>query len=469
VNADTRIDAQAHALQAMAAIGSTSHYDGRLARYDVECSRAHVSMMRQQNIIHNSVADKLLDGLATLQTKVEAGEFKNHGEEDIHTALERALEGVVGPIAGNVAIARARNDLAVTVLKLWLREQTNTLLDKLLAIIEAFCEQAKRHVETVVPGFSHLQTAQVITFGHLCNAYGETFLRDAERLRFVRSALCECPLGSAALAGTSYPIDRHYTAKLLGFERPSANSIDSVGERGFALDFLSVSATLALDLSRFAAEIVFWTSQPVGFVRLPDSLVTGSAAMPHKRNPDSAELVRAKCGRVVANLHRVQMVVKGLPLSYFRDLQEDKEPLFDTADSLHLMLDTTLALVTLMEPQVKTMLAATAVEFITSSDLADWLVGHRGIPFREAHHIVARLVQLAQQEGTPIDALPEHVRVVVDGRLAGNDWPSISVDESVRSRSSLGGTAPKEVRRAAIQLGSRVHALRCLSAEIPIT
>ncbi|MEQ0777768.1 argininosuccinate lyase [Paraburkholderia tropica] len=452
-----------HATQAMAAIGATAHYDWRLARYDVQCSMAHVTMLRRQHIISDEVAQQLLDGLDALRAQIDAGLFRAASDaEDIHTAIEQQLDATLGPITGNLSIARARNDLAVTALKLWLRDQLDALLEQLHTVVEALCDQAQRHAWTVMPGFSHLQSAQPITFGHLCLAYGESLFRDVERLKFARDGLRECPLGSAALAGTRFSIDRFYVAEQLGFERPTANSIDSVGERGFALDFLAAAASLALDLSRLASEIVFWASQPVGFIRLPDALVTSSAAMPHKRNPDAAELVRAKSGRVLGHLHALQTVVKGLPLSYFRDLQEDKEPLFDTADSLRLMLDATLAIVRLMEPQTDAMAQAASNGFTTSSDLADWLVQKRGVPFREAHHIVGKLVKLAQQHHCTLAALPETARAEIDSRIAGTDWPTISPAESVLSRNSFGGTAPTCVGRAAGQLSSRIAASRVL-------
>ncbi|MFM0721795.1 argininosuccinate lyase [Paraburkholderia strydomiana] len=449
----------------MAAIGATAHFDYRLARYDVQCSQAHVMMLLKQQIIEDADAQRLMEGLEALREKIEDEAFHVNAE-DVHTALEQQLEELVGPVAGNIGMARARNDLAVTSLKLWLRESIDSLIEQLASVLNAFCEQARSHAATVMPGFSHLQAGQPITFGHLCLAYGETLFRDVERLHSARAALRECPLGSGAIAGTAFPIDRDYSAQLLGFDRPSANSVDSVGERSFALDFLAASASLALSLSRFAAEIVFWSSQPVGFIHLPDVLVTGSAAMPHKRNPDAAELVRAKCGRVLGNQQQLQTVVKGLPLSYFRDLQEDKEALFDTADSLHLMLDATLSIVTLMEPQIDTMARAASVDFLTSSDLADWLTQTHQIPFREAHGVVVRLVKAAEQEGRSLSDLSPQTRAAIDARIATGDWPSIDAEDSVRSRTSFGGTAPAQVARAADRFASRLAALRRLSKRI---
>ncbi|MGE8177764.1 argininosuccinate lyase [Pseudomonas fluorescens] len=448
------------AASAMAAIGATMHFDWRLAGYDLQCSQAHVEMLHRQNIICEADASTLLSGLEQLSQQVRAGEFMSPPDaEDIHTALELQLEALIGPVAGWLGTARARNDLAVTALKLWLRDQIDALLCKLKVLLEAFRQQALRHAATVMPGYSHLQVAQPITFGHLNLAYAETLLRDGERLLFARASLRECPLGSAALAGTSFAIDRIYTAQRLGFECPSSNSIDSVGERGFALDFLTAASSLALNLSRFAAEVVFWSTQSVGFIVLPNALVSGSAAMPHKRNPDAAELIRAKSGRVLGNLQSLQVVVKGLPLTYFRDLQEDKEPLFDTADSLHLALDAAISIVSLMQPQPEAMLRAASIGFITSSDLADWLVINLDIPFREAHHLVARLVESAQSNNLTLGELSLELRSALDPRLAVSPWPSFNLEQSVHARRSYGGTAPERVTQAAEAFVARLNQL----------
>ncbi|KAB1931841.1 argininosuccinate lyase [Micromonospora sp. ALFpr18c] len=439
----------------MAAIGASAHYDGRLARYDVLVSRAHVTMLLRQGIVESEIGTTLLATLTELDDLLRAGGSPlDPGAEDVHTAVEEYLEARIGPGAGWLGTARARNDLAVTALRLWLRDRTTELGAKILAVVDALVTQAERHAATVMPGFSHLQVAQPLTFGHVCLAYAAALLRDAERMLTARAAQDECPLGSAALAGTGFPIDRKAVAEALGFRSPTLNSLDSVGDRGFALDFLNAGSCLALDLSRLGAELVFWSSQPVGLVRLPDELVTSSSALPHKRNPDAAELLRGKSGRVLGNQHTLQTVVKGLPLSYFRDLQEDKEPLFDSADTLATALDTALALVTLLEPDAAAMRRAVDVAFLTSSDLADWLTRERGVPFREAHHLVAALVRLATQRGTTLTGLSPEDRLGVDPRLAG-DWPDLSVEASVAARDSPGGTAPKRVAEAAAALRSR--------------
>ncbi|MBR7834647.1 argininosuccinate lyase [Actinospica durhamensis] len=448
-----RAEAAAH----MAAIGASAHYDHRLAPYDVVVSREHVAMLARQEIIPSDAAAGLLAGLAELEEQLRSAKpVLDPDAEDVHTAIEQYLEERIGADAGWLGTARARNDLAVTALRLWLRDQTAELGATLVALAQALAAQAEEHAGTVMPGFSHLQVAQPVTFGHICLAYAEAFLRDAKRLGFVRALQDECPMGAGALAGTGFPIDRDSVARGLGFRLPSANSVESVGDRGFALDFLSAGASIALNLSRFGAEIVFWSSQPVGLISLPDELVSSSAALPHKRNPDAAELVRGKTGRVLGNLYALQTVVKGLPLSYFRDLQEDKEPLFDTADTLRLSLNAAVSLATLMRPNTATMRDRTDVAFITSSDFAEWLTREQRIPFREAHHLVAKLVRAAGELGCSLGELPVDVRRGVDERLALTQWPDITVEASAAARTSQGGTAPERVREAAALLRTRL-------------
>jgi argininosuccinate lyase len=441
----------------MAAIGTTAHYDRRLALYDIAASQAHVTMLLKQKIVPADAAAGLQQGLEKLREQIESGaDPLDPKAEDVHTAVEEYLETQLGADAGWLATARARNDLAVTALRLWIRDQVTELTTKLLALTRAMLDQAEKHAATVMPGFSHLQIAQPLSFGHVCLAYAATFLRDAERMLLVRALQDECPMGSGALAGTGFPIDRDAVAQSLGFGRPTVNSLESVGDRGFALDFLGAGASVALDLSRFGAEIVFWSSQPVGLISLPDELVSSSSALPHKRNPDAAELMRAKSGRVLGNLHALQAVVKGLPLSYFRDLQEDKEPLFDTADTLALSLDAAISLATLMQPNVDAMRTAADIGFVTSSDLADMLTRERRIPFREAHHLVTKLVRLAGEQGCSLGELSLESRRSIDERLAFPEWPDITVEASVASRDSQGGAAPSRVLEAAAELRARL-------------
>lgn len=443
----------------MAAIGASSHFDARLAPYDVAVSRAHVAMLRKQDIIPAQAADALEAGLAGLDARLRAGESPlDPGAEDVHTAIEEHLRDSAGAAADWLGTARARNDLAVTALRLWVRDRVTQLGGRLLAVAGALADQAEQHAGTVMPGFSHLQVAQPLTFGHVCLAYAESLTRDVERLLFVRTLQDESPLGSGALGGTGFGIDRDAVAHSLGFRRPTANSLESVGDRGFALDFLSAGASVALNLSRFGAEIVFWSSQPVGLITLPAELVSSSSALPHKRNPDAAELVRGKSGRVLGNLHALQTVVKGLPLSYFRDLQEDKEPLFDTADTLALALDAAYELATHLRPDAAAMRRAADLGFITSGDLAEQLTRERRIPFREAHHLVARLVGLATERGCALGELPAQVRAAVDPRLE-EGWTELTLDASVASRDSAGGTAPQRVREAAFALRTRIGGL----------
>ncbi|WP_051722333.1 argininosuccinate lyase [Streptomyces albus] len=463
-------DQRALAAQRMDAIGTTAHYDRRLALYDITVSRAHVTMLLEQEIVPVDAAAALHRALDTLREQIESGaEPLDPKAEDVHSAVEEYLQAQLGAEAGWLSTARARNDLAVTALRLWIRDQVSALGARLLDLVEALREQAERHAWTVMPGFSHLQIAQPMSFGHVCLAYAEAFLRDAERLRFAAALQDESPMGSGALAGTGFPIDRDSVARTLGFARPTANSLESVGDRGFALDFLSAGASVALNLSRFGSEIVFWSSQPVGLIALPDELVSSSSALPHKRNPDAAELMRAKSGRIMGNLHALQTVVKGLPLSYFRDLQEDKEPLFDTADTLALSLDVAISLATLMEPKADAMRAASEINFLTSSDVADRLTRERGIPFREAHHLVTRLVRLAEEHGCSLGALSPESRRSVDTRLAFEDWRDITVEDSVASRDSQGGTAPECVREAAAHLRARVIEFTARGTEKNIT
>ncbi|WP_328537543.1 argininosuccinate lyase [Streptomyces sp. NBC_00344] len=452
-----RTDERSEAAKNMAAIGSSGHYDGKLAPYDITVSQAHVAMLLKQEILPADAAAELQRALEELKQRILAGaDLLDPDAEDVHTAIEQYLETQIGADAGWLGTARARNDLAVTALRLWIRDQVISLRTKILALTEAMLAQAEKHAATIMPGFSHLQIAQPMTFGHVCLAYAETFLRDAERISFVLTLQDECPMGSAALAGTGFPIDRVTVARSLGFRQPTANSLESVGDRGFALDFLSAGASVALNLSRFSAEIVFWSSQLVGLITLPDELVSASSAMPHKRNPDAAELIRGKSGRVLGNLHALQTVVKGLPLSYFRDLQEDKEPLFDTAETLALSLDAAVTLATLMQPNTDAMRSATDIDFVTSGDLADWLTRERGVPFREAHHLVTELVRLSEKRKCPLSALPLEARRDIDPRLALAEWPDISIETSVDSRDSQGGTSPKRVAEAAAQLRSRL-------------
>lgn len=442
------------AARSVAAIGATAHFDHRLAGYDVAVSSAHVRMLRDQGIVDDSVAVVLLRGLSDLQAA--GASVLDPESEDVHTAVEESLARTIGTEAGWLGVARARNDLAVTALRLYVRDEQKRIEDKLVELVGVLVEQARVHAETVMPGLSHLQVAQPVTFGFVCAAYATALERDLRRFRQLDELHDECPMGAAALAGTSFPIDRAATARDLGFAGPSTNALETVADRSFALDFLAAGASLALDLSRFSAEVIFWSSQLVGLVGLPDDLVSTSSALPHKRNPDAAELIRAKSGRVVGNLHALQAVLKGLPLSYFRDLQEDKEPVFDTVDTLHLCLDAAISIAREMQPQVEAMRTRADLAHVTSSDYAEWLTMQHGIPFRESHHLVAGLVRAAEDRGCGLGDLTSGERALVDPRLTDLEWPRICVDRSVASRTSAGGTAPERVREASEEIRARV-------------
>lgn len=454
-----------NAEQAMAAIGSSRHFDHRLAKIDMRCSHVHVQMLAKQAIIPPETANTLLSGLDALQSRLADNPDWQiaPAEEDIHSAIEAALAMQVGNEAGWLATGRARNDLAVTVLRIWMREQSRQIQQRLLELCQALQEQGHRHAATLMPGFSHLQVAQPVTFGHLCLAWGEMFLRDVKRFTFVGDMLAECPMGAAAMAGSSFNIDRDWVAAELGFRQPTANSLDSVGDRGFALDFMNAAASVALNLSRFSAEIVYLSGSAMELVQLPDALITTSSALPHKRNPDSAELIRGKCARVLGNQHALQNLVKGLPLSYFRDLQEDKEPLFDTADTLSLCLTTATSLATMMVPDAERMREMANRPFVTSGDLAEWLTQHKNIPWRESHHLVSEMVNSARRLNCSLSDLPTHVREEIDQRLAFTPWPRMDIETATRLRNSAGGSSPHCVAQAAERFNHRLEKLRALS------
>lgn len=457
--------AQENAQQAMAAIGSTRHFDNRLAGIDMLCSQVHVRMLLRQGIIPAAAANTLLSGLETLKSRIK--EDPNWqpapAEEDIHSAIETELEALIGNEAGWLATARARNDLAVTTLRIWLRDTVKIVQQKLLQLCRALQQQGHQHAALLMPGFSHLQIAQPVTFGHLCLAWGEMFIRDYKRFSFVEEMLMECPMGAAAMAGSSFNIDREWVATQLGFRQVTANSLDSVGDRGFALDFMNAATSLALNLSRFSAEIIYLTGSATGLLQLPEQLVTTSSALPHKRNPDSAELIRGKCARITGNQHTLQNVVKGLPLSYFRDLQEDKEPLFDTADTLHLCLDAAVSLATMMSPDEEKMLEMANTPFITSGDLAEWLTQHQNIPWRESHHLVSELVNCARRLGCTVDELLPDEREKIDRRLAFTPWPKFDIETATRLRNSAGGSSPQRVLQAAEAFHHRLEKLLSLT------
>jgi argininosuccinate lyase len=449
------------------AVNSSVHFDYRLAAADLACTAAHVRMLARLGVYHAEESEQVQAGVSTVADDVGQGRFVCNPElEDVHMNVEAAVAAQAGTLAERIGTARGRNDLAVTTLRMWVRQHCDDTIGQLLGLVEAFVHQAERHAATVMPGMTHLQAAQPVTFGHLCLAYAEMFYRDARRFLQARDWLNESPLGACALAGTSFPIDREAMARELGFVQATANSIDSVADRDFVLDFLGACATSSIHASRFAEDVLIWLTPQFGFLSLPDFLAGRSAIMPHKRNPDALELVRAKSGRIAGSLHAVQMVLKGLSMSYCRDLQEDKEATFDAAQSIAFVLDVLRMVVDHLEVHPKAMREAAAAGFTTSTDFADWLVRERGVPFRQAHHWVSALVDLARRQGCSLADLPPSVRAQVDPSLGLGTWPRFTPEESVASRTSAGGTAPERVLEAMRALSERTRSLRDTHHEI---
>jgi argininosuccinate lyase len=431
----------------MEAINASIGFDRRLAPQDIAGSKAHAAMLAAAGIISDSDAAAIREGLDTILSEIEAGRFAFRTDlEDIHMNVEARLRDLIGAPAGRLHTARSRNDQVATDFRLWVRDRIDAAADGLTALQRALLDQAEAGADWVMPGFTHLQTAQPVTWGHHMLAYVEMFGRDAARFRDARARMNECPLGAAALAGTSFPIDRDATAAALGFDRPCANSLDAVSDRDFALEFLAAASICAMHLSRFAEELVIWSSAQFRFVTLSDRFSTGSSIMPQKRNPDAAELIRAKIGRILGATVALLTVMKGLPLAYSKDMQEDKEQVFDAADALALSLAAMEGMVRDLTAHRGALAAAAAHGFSTATDLADWLVREAGLPFRDAHHATGRLVALAETRGCGLEDLPiETMREVHPGIDAGV-FDVLGVDRSVASRTSYGGTAPRRVR-----------------------
>ena len=433
----------------MSEINVSIGFDKRLAVQDILGSKAHVTMLAAQGIVSNSDAAKICSGLEQVLAEIEAGTFEFKTDlEDIHMNVESRLSELIGPAAGRLHTARSRNDQVATDFRLWLRDEIDAVVPAIKDLQLALIEQADRAADYVMPGFTHLQNAQPITFGHHLMAYVEMFQRDRDRFRDCRKRLNESPLGSAALAGTPYPIDRDHTAKALGFDRPTANSMDAVASRDFALEFLAAASIHAMHLSRLADEIVLWMSAQFRFVKLSDAFTTGSSIMPQKRNPDAAELVRAKIGRIAGAFQSLIMVMKGLPLTYSKDMQEDKEPVFQAVDALMLSIAATSGMMRDLVPQKDNMLAAAKLGFTTATDLADWLVQKKGIPFREAHHIAGALVSEAEKKGCGLEDLSLEEMRLISSEIDESVFEVLSVEASVAARKSFGGTAPECVRKA---------------------
>jgi argininosuccinate lyase len=433
----------------MAQINASVAFDKRLAAQDIAGSAAHARMLAAVGVLSAADCAAILDGLERVRREIEAGGFVFRTElEDIHLNIESRLTELVGEPGRRLHTARSRNDQVATDFKLWVRDAVDRADGLARGLQGVLLDLAERHAATVMPGFTHLQAAQPVTFGHHLMAYVEMLGRDRSRFADARRRLNECPLGAAALAGTSFPIDRAMTAAELGFDRPAANSIDAVSDRDFALDYLAGAATCAVHLSRFAEELVLWSTPQFGFVRLPEAFTSGSSIMPQKRNPDAAELVRGKSGRILGDLQALLVVLKGLPLAYSKDMQEDKEGVFDAADSLELCLAATAAMLGGIAVDRDRVRAAAGVGYTTATDLADWLVRARGVPFRDAHGIVARVVRLAEGRGCGLEALTLDELRAVDGRIAEEARAVLGVDHSVASRRSFGGTAPERVAEA---------------------
>ena len=431
----------------MEAINASIGFDKRLARQDIEGSRAHAAMLAATGILRDSDAEAIREGLLTVLSEIEGGSFAfSTALEDIHMNVEARLKEIVGEPAGRLHTARSRNDQVATDFRLWVREQTDAAIAGLESLQRALLAQAKAGADWIMPGFTHLQTAQPVTWGHHMMAYVEMFGRDASRFRDARARMNECPLGAAALAGTSFPIDREMTAQALGFDRPCANSLDAVSDRDFALEFLSAATITAMHLSRLAEELVIWTSAQFRFVTLSDRFSTGSSIMPQKKNPDAAELIRAKIGRILGANVALLTVMKGLPLAYSKDMQEDKEQVFDAADSLMLALAAMDGMVRDMEANVPVLEAAAASGFSTATDLADWLVRELDMPFRDAHHVTGTLVAMAEARGCDLPDLTLEDMTGVEPRITGAVYDVLGVHNSVASRMSYGGTAPDQVR-----------------------
>jgi argininosuccinate lyase len=434
----------------MEAINASIGIDKRLWREDIAGSKAHAAMLAETGIISREDAAAILRGLDQIAGEIEAGAFKfSRALEDIHMNIEARLKEIIGEPAGRLHTARSRNDQVATDFRLWCRSACEDAAAALGALMAALADRAFENADTVMPGFTHLQTAQPVTLGHHLLAYVEMFSRDAGRFMDARERMNECPLGSAALAGTPFPIDRNATAKALGFDQPCANSLDGVSSRDFALELLSASAIAAIHLSRLAEEIVLWTSPQFEFVSLSDAFSTGSSIMPQKRNPDAAELVRAKTGRITGSLNSLLTVMKALPLAYAKDLQEDKAATFEAVDALALALSAMTGMIKDLIPNRENMKDAAMRGFSTATDLADWLVRELGMPFRNAHHVTGRIVALAEQSKKRLDQLDLAEMQEVESRITADIFNVLSVEASAASRRAYGGTAPANVKAEA--------------------
>ncbi|MEQ5776415.1 MULTISPECIES: argininosuccinate lyase [unclassified Thalassospira] len=434
----------------MEEINASIGFDKRLYAQDIQGSKAHCAMLVKQNIIPAEDGEKIIEGLDRILQEIESGHFVfSTALEDIHMNVESRLRDLIGPAAGRLHTGRSRNDQVATDFKLWVRDVAlNDLEAGLAGLQEALIGQAEKNIDTVMPGFTHLQAAQPVTFGHHMLAYVEMFGRDRSRVADCKVRMNENPLGSAALAGTPYPIDRHLTSETMGFDRPAANSLDAVSDRDFALEYLNVASITAMHLSRLAEEMVIWCSAQFKFVGMSDKFSTGSSIMPQKRNPDAAELIRSKIGRIVGCYNSLMLSMKGLPLAYSKDMQEDKEPVFFAHDHLGLCVAAMTGMVADMKVFADNMRKAAGAGYITATDLADWLVTELGMPFRDAHHVVGATVKLAETMGCDLDQLPLEELQKIEPKITSAVFDVLTVEASVAARKSFGGTAPERVRES---------------------
>ncbi len=431
----------------MREINASLPFDKRMWQQDIAGSKAHIAMLAKQGIVNAADASKIDAGLNQIAAEYAAnGPPTDLALEDIHMATEARLAELIGPVAGRLHTARSRNDQVATDFKLWVRDAIDAVQDGLKALQSALVARAEEHAEAIMPGFTHLQSAQPVTLGHHLMAYHDMLARDRGRFADARKRLNLCPLGSAALAGTGFPVDRDMTAAALGFDGPTTNSLDAVSDRDFAIEYLSAATQCALHLSRLAEEMILWASQPFGFVALSDAWSTGSSIMPQKRNPDAAELVRGHSGRIMGCLTSLMVTMKGLPLAYSKDMQNDKPPVFEAHDLLALSIAAMTGMIESVQFRTDRMLALAESGFATATDLADWLVREAAVPFREAHHITGRSVKLAEERGIALAAVPIADLQAIDARITDGVYSVLTVQASVASRTSTGGTAPDQVR-----------------------
>jgi len=436
----------------MREINASIPFDKALWRQDIAASKAHVTMLGAQKIVSAADMQAILDGLDKIAAEYEAdGVPEDWDLEDIHMTTENRLSELIGAAAGRLHTARSRNDQVATDFRLWVRDALEQADAGLADLQRSLVERADEHAASIMPGFTHLQTAQPVTLGHHLMAYYEMIARDRSRFADARARLNKCPLGSAALAGTGFPIDREMTAQALGFDGPTDNSLDAVSDRDFALDYLMAAAQCSLHLSRLAEELIIWASQPFGFARMADTLSTGSSIMPQKKNPDAAELVRGHAGRITGCLTALMVTMKGLPLAYSKDMQDDKPPVFEAAGLFELSVAAMTGMIADTTFRTDRMRQAAELGYATATDLADWLVTQADIPFREAHHITGAAVKLAEEKGCALDQLSLDELQAIDSRLDDRVYAALSVEASVAARCSHGGTAPDEVRKRVAQ------------------